>query len=171
MWHSKIEQQRQRFLAYVSVALLLSWMAGYLFGEHLYMNSGARDYYEYARLKWSNGAVNPLLQKSDTFQDVGVIKFSSDTYIDRTHTGCFASRTTYCIAPIVQGLGPASDAVSSAEDAQHRAILPISATGQYSYFAVGKDCCGCPSTTSFSCGDYGYNSGQGGLRAPLDSWV
>lgn len=62
-------------------------------------------------------------------------------------------------------MGPSSNGVSSAAEAQHRAILPISATGKYSYFAVGKECCGCPSTTSFACGDYGYNSGQGGLRA------
>lgn len=30
---------------------------------------------------------------------------------------------------------------------------------------MGRDCCSCPSTTDFECGDYGFNSGQGGLRA------
>lgn len=114
------EQEQMKHARYQLLMLLISWFAGVVFGQWLY-SEFARDYYEYEQLKWVNGAVNPLLQKSETFTDVGVIRFSPDSYIDRAHTGCFYSRNVFCVAPIVQG---------ESLDAAKAHMLPISPTGE-----------------------------------------
>jgi hypothetical protein len=116
-----------------------------LFGEFLW-----RDLYRYHslyELRHYKG-VNPQKTPGKQMEDSGVVSFAAGVGLERAKGGCFVNGDTYCVAPIAM-----NNRVG--DNVEH---------GTHDYFAVGINCCDCPST-SFRCGAWDNPYSNGGLRS------
>jgi len=128
---------------------------GFYTGENLWDNQSHPFYdYEY-ELKTYKG-VNPAEQTTRQFGDAGAIYFVNDATLWRGRGACLKNDHSYCVMPIVQ-CGDFGDCANPKQPT----------TGKYEYFAVGKDCCGCPNG-DFRCGAWANPLATSGLRN-LDS--
>lgn len=118
---------------------------GVLLGEYLWRD--LYRYYELNELRHYRG-VNPAKTPGQQMEDAGVATFVGGVGIERGKGGCFVNGDTYCVAPI---------AMESrvGDNVEH---------GTHDFFAVGKNCCDCP-TSSFRCGEWDSPYANGGLRS------
>lgn len=118
---------------------------GVFFGQFLW--SDLYRYHELYQLRHYKG-VNPQKTPGKQMEDAGVVSFASGVGLERGHGGCFVNGDTYCVAPIAMNS-------KVGDNVEH---------GTHDYFAVGINCCDCP-TTSFRCGAYDNPYANGGLRS------
>jgi len=125
--------------------LVVSLMLGVLLGQYIWKD--LHTYYELTELRPYRG-INPAKIPGKQIEDAGVVTFASGVGIERGKGGCFVNGDTYCVAPI---------AMESrvGDNVEH---------GTHDFFAVGKNCCDCP-TSSFRCGEWDSPYANGGLRS------
>jgi hypothetical protein len=130
---------------------LLSALLGYHSGEYIFAHY-KHPYFDYQQLKVYKG-INTKSESGARYADAGIAYFKPGTALKRNRNACLKNDNAYCVAPIVQcddsGVCPELDDLSS--------------TGSFDYWAVGKDCCGCPNG-EFRCGDWDNPLTHGGLR-------
>ncbi|CAD7928986.1 unnamed protein product [Amoebophrya sp. A120] len=146
-----MEWKAVTFLWYQLLCFLVVGIFSIVYADTMYTEY-VMPYQNYLDKKWIEQPISPLLQSGQNFQDAGVVSFSADSYIDRAHNACFrGAGVSYCVVPIVQDTAGTGD----------RTRLPSSPTGSYDYFAVGTDCCSCPGTGDFQCGDWDFSESMG----------
>jgi len=128
-------------LTFSIIALAL----GVTFGQYLWRD--LYRYYELNELRQYKG-VNPQKTPGQQMEDAGVVSFATGVGLERGHGGCFVNGDTYCVAPIAMNS-------RVGDNVEH---------GTHDYFAVGVNCCDCPST-QFRCGAWDNPYANGGLRS------
>lgn len=106
-------------------------------------------YYEYQQLRVYKG-IDTKSESGARYTDAGIVYFKGGTGIKRNRNACLKNDNAYCVAPIVQ----CSDTGVCPELEEGRS---------FDYWAVGKDCCGCPNG-EFRCGEWDNPLVRGGLR-------
>lgn len=127
------------------VFAVVAMSLGVHFGNYLWTD--LYRYYELNMLRQYKG-VNPQKTPGQQMEDAGVVSFASGVGLERGHGGCFVNGDTYCVAPIAMNS-------KVGDNVEH---------GTHDYFAVGINCCDCPST-SFRCGAWDNPYANGGLRS------
>jgi len=127
------------------VFTIVALSLGVALGRYLWVD--LYRYHELYMLRHYKG-VNPAKTPGQQMEDAGVVTFANGVGLTRGHGGCFVNGDTYCVAPIAmdQRVG---------DNLEH---------GTHDFFAVGINCCDCPST-SFRCGDWNSPYANGGLRS------
>lgn len=125
--------------------IVVSLILGVVLGQYIWKD--LHTYYELTELRPYRG-INPAKIPGKQIEDAGVVTFASGVGIERGKGGCFVNGRTYCVAPI------AMDS-RVGDNVEH---------GTHDFFAVGVDCCDCPSST-FRCGDWNSPYANGGLRS------
>lgn len=120
-------------------------ICGVMLGEYIW--NDLYRYHKLTELRHYKG-LNPQKTTGQQIEDAGVVTFSAGTGIERGHGGCFVNGDTYCVAPI----------------ALDKEVGDNVESGTHDFFAVGVNCCDCPST-SFRCGDWSSPYANGGLRS------
>jgi hypothetical protein len=135
---------------YLAMACLTSVLAAWILGGYTYM-SYMRPFFDWEGLNvypprphLAGVGIDPA-SKGQAVIDAGVIFFGPGTHVDRSKAVAFRNVNQYCVAPIA---GP-------------------NQTGNFDFWAVGKDCCDGVST-QFHCGDIGDPSARSGLRLLRD---
>lgn len=148
MRRSKADRSSRIWLLAMTV---LSCVAGYFAGE-LVNKYYKHPYYEYEQLKIYKG-VDTKTESGSRFTDAGIVYFKPGTGLKRNRNSCLKNDNAYCVAPIVQ----------CGETGVCGELDSLTETGSFDYFAVGKDCCGCPNG-EFRCGMWDNPLTHGGLR-------
>lgn len=130
------------FLAACSVLALVSsfWFANMNFQNNL------EAYNTLDSLAVAKG-VDPAVDSSTRFMDIGKIQFVNGTKLDVDKWVGFKNEDVYCVAPIVH----------KATDKNLRATQDV----PYDFWAVGLNCC---SGGSFKCGQYDNPKARSGVR-------
>lgn len=124
---------------------------GFHFGGGLWSNE-MKPYFDYEYELKAYKGVNPSKQTTRQFGDAGAMYFVPDATLWRGRGACLKNDHSYCVIPIVQ-CGDFGDCANPKSPS----------TGKYEYFAVGKDCCGCPNG-DFRCGAWDNPLATSGLR-------
>mmetsp|Transcript_57542 Transcript_57542/g.130493 ORF Transcript_57542/g.130493 Transcript_57542/m.130493 type:complete len:304 (+) Transcript_57542:92-1003(+) len=135
---------------YLAAACAGGVFFGWIFGGYTYA-AYMRPYFDWQGLNvyppkphTNVDGIDPA-SKGQAVIDAGVIFFAPGTYVDRSKALSFRNVNQFCVAPIT---GP-------------------NQTGNYDFWAVGKDCCDGVST-QFHCGDIGDPTARSGLRLLRD---
>jgi hypothetical protein len=134
---------------YFAAQMLLAAYLGYVAGNYVH-DDFVGPYFTYNDLKVYHG-VNPKKDVGTRYPDIGIAYFTPGVQLLRTRNMCLKNDNAYCVAPIVN-CAPYGDCGELKTD-----------TGSFDYWAVGKDCCGCPEG-EFRCGDWNNPITHGGLR-------
>lgn len=134
---------------YFCVQMMLSAYLGFLAGTWV-QDEYVGPYYTYDDLKVYH-SVNPKTEVGSRYPDIGIAYFTPGVQLLRGRNMCLKNDNSYCVAPIVN-CAPYGDCGELKTD-----------TGSFDYWAVGKDCCGCPEG-EFRCGDWNNPITHGGLR-------
>jgi len=135
---------RVYYLLMFSFTCCLGWYLGsFIYDAQMF------PFYSYEELKVYH-EIDPKTQSGMRYTDGGVVYFAEGTTLKRDMNACLKNDHHYCVTPIVKC--PFDDCSDFKSD-----------TGSYDYFAVGKDCCGCPEG-EFRCGAWNNPLAHGGLR-------
>lgn len=134
--------------AYYFCMFSVTCFLGYYIGGWIY-DGQMFPYYSYQQLKVYRD-IDPKTQSGLRYTDGGVVYFTEGTTLKRDMNACLKNDNHYCVAPIVKC--PFDDCSDFKSE-----------TGSYDYFAVGRDCCGCPEG-EFRCGAWNNPLAHGGLR-------
>jgi len=130
---------------------IVSCVGGYYAGQFV-NREYKHPYYEYAQLKIYKG-VDTKAEPGARFTDAGIVYFKGGTGLKRNRNACLKNDHAYCVAPIVQ----------CGETGVCGELDSLTDTGSFDYWAVGKDCCGCPAG-EFRCGMWDNPLTHAGLR-------
>lgn len=148
----KIKQRAERSMRiYFVVMLFIGFTMGYFIGEKIYKEM-RYPYYQYEQLKIYKN-VNPKTDQGTRYSDAGIVYFEPGAQLKANRNACVKSDNAYCVAPIVH-CGPVGNCPE---------LDKLSETGNFDFWAVGQDCCGCPNG-EFRCGDWNNPLAHGGLR-------
>lgn len=139
-WAAGDSQTNPNWLVFLFITSVIAAVAGIVLGDINY-----QTYSLPVKQLESLGFypdVNPATVDAETYMDAGQVMFAEGSYIDATLSIGFKSETKYCVAPITHG----TDQLTA-----------------YSFWAVGKDCCG-GNGGDFHCGAYANPIALGGLR-------
>jgi len=126
--------------AFLGVALTTSLVASVWFAHMNYMkNEIVSDTLK--RLAIASN-VDPAVDSSSRYLDVGRVEFSNGTALDMTKSIGFKNKEVYCVAPIVNPNASKAPAT-------------------YDYWAVGLNCC---DENGFRCGEYQKPNARSGVR-------
>lgn len=128
--------------SYTAVAITVMAVWGTAVGQSNY-SQWSLPYYQIQDLKTVHN-IDASFTPGKNVMDGGLFFFNPGNHLDNTRSWHFKFKTNYCVAPIVTN--------SSA---------PLSQ--EYSYWAVGKDCCSM-SSSDFRCGSWGTLGAAGGIR-------
>jgi len=103
----------------------------------------SKPYYQIQDLKAIHG-LDGSFTPGKNVMDGGMFFFNPGNHLDNTRSWHFKYKTNYCVAPIITNTS-----------------APLSM--EYSYWAVGKDCCS-QSSSDFRCGSWGHLGAAGGIR-------
>lgn len=124
----------------IAVAVMATW--GTIVGQSNF-NQWSLPYYELQDLKAVH-SLDASFTPGKNVMDGGLFFFKDGNHLDSRRSWHFKFKSTYCVAPIVTN------------DTQ-----PLNQ--EYSYWAVGKDCCSV-SSSDFRCGSWGQRGAAGGIR-------
>jgi len=137
--------------AWLLTMTILSCVLGYYAGE--FVNKEYKHpYYEYKQLKVYK-SIDTKTESGARYTDAGIVYFKAGTGLKRNRNACLKNDNAYCVAPIVD----------CGETGVCGELDKLSEHGSFDYWAVGKDCCGCPNG-EFRCGDWDNPLVRGGLR-------
>jgi len=137
--------------AWLLVMTIFSCILGYYAGE--FVNKEYKHpYYEYQQLKVYKG-IDTKSESGARYADAGLVYFQPGTTLKRNRNACLKNDHAYCVVPIVQ----------CGETGVCGELDELSSTGSFDYWAVGKDCCGCPNG-EFRCGEWDNPLAHSGLR-------
>jgi len=137
--------------AWLLVMTLLSCVLGYFCGQNI-NHHYKHPYYEYKQLKIYKG-IDTKTDSGARYTDAGIVYFKPGTGLKRNRNACLKNDNAYCVVPIVQ----------CGESGVCEELTKLTDTGSFDYWAVGKDCCGCPNG-EFRCGEWDNPLAHGGLR-------
>lgn len=137
--------------AWLLAMTAVSCVLGYHAGEYL-NNHYKHPYYDYQQLKVYKG-IDTKTETGGRYADAGIVYFKPGTALKRNRNACLKNDNAYCVVPIVQ----------CGETGVCGELDELSSTGSFDYWAVGKDCCGCPNG-EFRCGDWDNPLAHAGLR-------
>lgn len=135
------------WFTFTAIAVGIMAIAGTVAGQANF-DTWSRPYYEIQDLKPVRG-IDASFTPGKNLMDGGLFFFKPGNRIDSTRAWHFKFKSFYCVAPIITN--------SSA---------PLNQ--EYSFWAVGKDCCSA-SSSDFRCGSWGTVGAAGGIRVTSGS--
>lgn len=130
------------WLSYTAVALTIMTVWGTVVGQNNF-ETWSRPYHELQDLKVVHG-IDASFTPGKNIMDGGLFFFNRGNHIDSQRSWHFKFKNLYCVAPIITNSSP-----------------PL--VQEYSYWAVGRNCCSM-SSSDFRCGSWGNLGASGGIR-------
>jgi len=96
---------------------------------------------------WFSQEVNVGTELGDSYLDAGFVGFSDGSQLDLEKPASYRHGDVFCVVPIINT----------------KVNQGVPKTGQYDFWAVGKNCCSTPPKV-FRCGDYHDPATRSGLR-------
>lgn len=143
LFNKRGRDREPMWLGFILFTMLLALSLGTYAGNAMYENTFL-PYYDMMSLNdYPN--VNPATEPGDIYLDAGFMGFVDGTELDLKIVGMYVHKDTYCAVPIVN---------SKVDSGKPK-------TGNYDFWAVGKNCCNDPPGV-FMCGAaHNVEAGQG----------
>lgn len=143
--HDRARDREPTWYGVILLTMLTAIISGSIAGDYLYINF-MLPYFDMTSLnEYPN--VNVASELGDSYLDAGFVGFSDGSQLDFEKPGSYRHGDVFCVVPIINT----------------KVNQGVPKTGQYDFWAVGKNCCNTPPKV-FRCGDYHDPATRSGLR-------